>query len=213
MNVFNKVTTVTLLLTISNWSFGDGHGHSDLNACNQKFTEAQIGNWEGENMFRDGVGAINTWQYVNSVTLDDGLVRVSGTFVNGEADFIGGEYALGLEWETSIPWIDEESTTVTVIKCIESESRIMRETSWKGTSSLTGDRIENIEQNTIFFESGSLVGSARIKSLEDENSKYYVWGLGYSNRIEGETTAETALDTSSETESESIWDTISGWFD
>ena len=213
MNVFNKVTTVTLLLTISNWSFGDGHGHNDLNACNQKFTEAQIGNWEGENMFRDGVGAINTWQYVNSVTLDDGLVTVSGTFVNGEADFVGGEYALGLEWDANITWIDEQSTTVTVINCSESETGIMRETSWKGTSSLTGDRIENIEQNVIFSEGASFVGSSRVKSLEDENSTYYVWGWGYGNRVGGATTTDAALDTSSETESESIWDTISGWFD
>ena len=51
MNVFNKVTTVTLLLTISNWSFGDGHGHSDLNACNLKFTQAQIGAGKGSTCF------------------------------------------------------------------------------------------------------------------------------------------------------------------
>ncbi len=213
MNVFSKLITVTFLLTISIWSFGDGHGHNDLNTCNKKFTEAQIGNWEGENMFRDGEGIINTWQYVNSVTLDDGLVKVSGTYVNGEADFGDVEYSLGLEWDTTIPWIDEDSTTVTVIKCIELETGIIRETSWKGTSSLTGDRIENIEQNAIDFDSASFVGSSRVKSLEDENSTYYVWGWGYGNRVGSATTTEAGLDTSPETESESIWDTISGWFD
>jgi len=214
MNVFNKVTTVTLLFTISNWSFGDGHGHSDLNACNKKFTEAQIGSWEGENMFRDGgTGTINTWQYSNSVVLDDGLIKISGTIVNGEADFADTEYALGLEWEESIAWIDEESTKVTVISCSETETSIGRETSWKGTNSVTGDRIETIQQTVIFSDGASFVGSSRSKNLQDENSTYYVWGWGYGNRVGGATTAEAGLDTSPETESESIWDTISGWFD
>ena len=214
MKVFNKVTTVTLLLTISNWSFGDGHGHSDLSTCNKKFTEAQVGSWEGENMFRDGgTGTINTLQWSNSVVLDDGLLKVSGTYVDSELDFEGGEYAVGLEWDTNIAWIDEETTTVTVINCSETETGIARETSWKGTNSVTGDRIETIQQNVIFSDGASSVGSSRSKNLEDENSTYYVWGWGHGNRVGGENTADAGLDTSSETESDSIWDTISGWFD
>ena len=214
MNVFNKVITVTILLTISNWSFGDGHGHNDLYACNLKFTQAQIGSWEGEWMFRDGgSGTVNNLQYTNSVVLDGDLIKVTGAITNEEVEFQDSEYPLGLDWETSIAWIDEESTTVTVINCSESETGIMRETSWKGTSSLTGDRIENIEQNAIFSGGASFVGSNRVKSLEDENSTYYVWGWVHGSRVEGKTAADAGLDTSSETESESIWDTISGWFD
>ena len=145
--------------------------------------------------------------------MDDGLVKVSGDFDNEEAEFVGGEYALGLEWETSIPWIDEESTTITVTHCSESETGIMREVSWSGTNSLTGDRVDTIEQTVVFSSGQSIVGSNKTKNLQDENSTYYVWGWFYGNRIEGETAAGAGLDTSSDMESESIWDTISGWFD
>jgi len=214
MNIFAKATTAALLLTISNLSFGDGHGHSDLSACNLKFTDAQIGAWEGEFMLRDGgSGTINNWKFTNSIVMDDGMVKVSGAFDNEEVEFAGGEYALGLEWETSIPWIDEESTTVTVRHCVETETGIMRETSWIGTNSVTGELVETIDQNVMFADGRSFVGSNRTRNVNDDSSTYYVWGWGYGNRVGGETTAEAGLDTSSETESESIWDTISGWFD
>ena len=213
MNVFNKVTIVTLLLTISNWSFGDGHGHGDLNACNLKFTQAQIGGWEGEYMFRDGTGALNNLQYTNSVVLDGDLIKVTGAITNEEVEFQGSEYALGLDWETSIAWIDEEATTVTVIHCVETETGIMRETSWTGTNSLTGELVETIEQNVMSPDGGSFVGSNRTRNLNDENSTYYVWGWIHGSRVEDETATDAGLDASSETESESIWDTISGWFD
>ena len=213
MKIFNKVTTATLLLTISNWSFADGHGHGELDSCNLKFTQAQIGDWEGEYMFRDGTGNINNLQFANSVVLDGDLIKITGAITNAEVEFQGSEYALGLKWEDSIDWIDEESTTVTVINCSETELGIMRETSWTGTNSLTGELVETISQNYLFSDNGSCAGSNRTRNLNDEGSTHYVWGWSHGSRIEDETAAGAGLDTSSEPESESIWDTISGWFD
>jgi len=183
MNTFRQSAFFLTICFASTSLFADGHGSLSMEACNEKFAQAAVGKWQGQWRFRDGdTGTINTWDTTNVFSIEGGIMKNEWSLPSGE----GVEEApiSSLEWEASINWIDEDSTVVSLTYCNESDTGIMREFSWKGTQTSTGDPLETITQQIIFSDGSGSVGSSRSLNLNVEAGTHYVWGWGHQSKVD-----------------------------
>jgi len=154
-----------------------------MESCNEKFAEAAIGKWQGQWRFRDGATeTINTWDTMSLNSLEDGVLKTEWSNNGGQG--VDEVPVSSLKWETSISWIDEASTVATLTYCAESDEGIMREISWTGTLTSTGEEIETITQQRIFKDGSGYVASTRGININDEPSPHYIWGWGYSSKVD-----------------------------
>ena len=151
-------------------------GHSqNLEVCNQKFTQAQVGKWEAAATWRDLEGVFYTNNLKMSVEINDGVVSYEGIgSVNGE---FSSEHPLGLVWTSSEAGLTEDKTTVTVTDCYETDRGIIRETQTTGTLVTNGDPVSFTEQ-VYLFNDDSFVASTRIKRLHKKEDYVYLWNSG-----------------------------------
>ena len=150
-----------------------------------KFNEAAVGKWQGQARWHDSdTGITNTVDNVMVITVEDGIFKNEWSDDNGEGVFEG---PISLEWEASIAWINEDSTVVSVTYCNETDTGIMREYSWKGTQTSTGDPLETITQQVIFDDGSGPVGSTsstRTLNLNIEAGTHYVWQWAHQSKVD-----------------------------
>ena len=162
-----------LLIFFTNASLA---GHSqNLEVCNQKFTQTQVGTWEAVATWRDLEGVIVTNNVKMSIEIDDGVVSYEGMgSVTGE---FSNEHPLGLVWESSMAEFTEDKTTVTVTDCYETDRGIIRETQTIGTLVSNGDPVSFTQQQYLFNDD-SFVSSTRIKRLHKKEDYVSTWNIG-----------------------------------
>ena len=183
MNTFRQSAFFLIICFASTSLFADGHGSLSMEACNEKFAQVMVGKWQGQFRFRDGdTQTINTWDTIAVNSIEDGVMKSEWSNNGGN----GAEEApvSSLQWETSISWINEDSTIVSLTYCHETETGITREFSWTGTQTSTGDEIETITQQVIFSDDSGYVVSVRGMNINDEPRPHYVWGWGHSSKVD-----------------------------
>ena len=183
MNTFRQSAFFLMIYFASTSLFADDHASLSMESCNEKFAEAAVGKWQGQWRFRDGdTGTINTLDTVNVFSIEDGILKNEWSNNNGEG--VVEAPVSALEWEASIPWIDEDSTVMTLTYCNESDTGIMREFSWKGTQTSTGDPLETITQQVIASDGSGSVGSTRGLYLNVDPRPHYIWGWGHQSKVD-----------------------------
>ena len=173
MKYLSLAKFTALLIFFTNASLaGDSQ---NLEICNQKFTQAQVGKWEAAATWRDLEGVFYTNNLKMSVEINDGVVSYEGIgSISGE---FSNEHPLGLVWETSMAEFTEDKTTVTVTDCYETDRGIIRETQTTGTLVTNGDPVSFTEQ-VYLFNDDSFVASTRIKRLHKKEDYVYLWNSG-----------------------------------
>ena len=183
MNKFRQSAFFLIICFASTSLFADGHGSLSMEACNEKFAQAMVGKWQGQWRFRDSdTETINTWDMNNMISIEDGVLKNEWSNPSGEG--VNEEPVSSLEWETSIAWINGDSTVVTVTYCDENDAGISREFSWTGTQTSTGNELETITQQVIFSDGSGAVFSARSLNLSVEGGSHYVWGWGHQSKVD-----------------------------
>ena len=183
MNTFRQSTFFLIICFASTSLFADGHGSLSMEACNEKFAQAVVGKWQGQWRYRNGdTDTIVTLDTKTVNTLEDGVIK--SEWSNNLEDGVNEVSVSSLEWETSIPWIDEDSTVVSLTYCSEGELGIMREFSWTGTQTSTGDEIETITQQVVFSDGSGSVASTRGISINAGLTSHYVWAWGHQSKVD-----------------------------
>ena len=183
MNTFRQSAFFLTICFASTSLFADGHGSLSMEACNEKFAQAMVGKWEGQWRFRDGdTNTIVTLDTNAMNSLEEGVIK--SEWSNSLEDGVDEVSVSSLEWETSISWINEDSTVASLTYCNETELGIMREFSWTGTQTSTGDEIETITQQIVFSDGSGSVGSMRGITINAGLASHYIWGWGHQSKVD-----------------------------